>query len=420
MTGLAGHLGAAQPEANESLGGTDTRPADVARPELQDGNLWPGPEQTLLLRAATADGDRAITAFRDWCEQVDFDRQVSWSTMRLLPAVYANMLRLGVTTPLMGRLKGLYRRAWVANNTLFARVAPAIRALSDSGLPLLLLKGIPLSHAYNASHAVRPMMDADVCVHYSDATRAVEMLRALGWVPTCELTDDRLQFFHALQFLHPDGGQIDLHWHVMVETPAAELDALFWEATEPLQFQGVTVKMLRSTEQLFHVMLHGVHWNEETPIRWIIDSAAIIRARADDIDWARVEALAVRLKVTYRIGIALAFLQREGFATVPAEVVARMQAHRPGLMERIEASVVLENYLQWERSAMRFQWTILADCARLVDPNSGPWRFLATYSKYLRFRHNVGSRRELIPIVARAVGRRLLRRLRTPAVASGA
>ncbi len=377
-----------------------------------DGRLWPNDEQELLLQSALAPDDRAVSAFTEWCGRVDIDEALDWASLRLLPLVYSKQLRNHVNAALMGRLKGVYRRAWYETHTLFQRVAPTVAALHDAGVPVLLLKGTPLVLAYYRNHAHRPMSDVDICVSHADAKRAIQVVTSLGWTPTSVSTEDRLRFFHALQFIHPDGGELDLHWHVMVETQDDSLDDLFWAATEALDFLGTPTRMLAPTEQFLHTVLHGMRWNEETPVRWIPDALTILYTRADAIDWDRFVTIAKRLKVCLRIRIAIDYLTRVHDAKVPSHVLSALFSARQTLVERIEASVILHDERRWQGNVWLYHWSILADLARKVDPGLSLLRFLRTYPHYLRFRLDLSGRRELIAFVFRAVGRRVLGRSR--------
>ncbi len=373
-----------------------------------DGHLWPSEEQRLLLVAALADGDRARAAWRGWRARVDVDEEFGWASLRLMPLVYRNLAALGVADPLMARLKGVYRRAWYETHLLLRRTHPAVAALREAKIEVLLLKGAPLVLEYYRHHALRPLSDVDVCVHRADVHRALAVLEALGWRPARPLTQDHVRFFHAVQCVHPDGGEIDLHWHVASETRSNDLDTAFWADTEPLEFEGVTVRQLAPTMLLLHIVVHGVRWNEETPIRWIPDALTVLGARGAAIDWERLLATARRGRLTYRLALGLDYLVRHFDAPVPAWVAEALARTRVSFPERLERSVILRDTDSLQAHLAGNQWSIITDLARQVHPLRRPFAFAATYPHYLRYRLGLDGRRELLPLVLRFAGRRLV------------
>ena len=373
----------------------------------RDGHVWPTHEQTLLLRAACCRDARAREAFAAWRQCVDVEQEFDWQMVRLLPAVYANLLALGEADPLMARLKGVYRRSWVETNRSLQRAESVVDALTAEGIPVMMLKGAAMLLTYYPSHAQRPLGDLDLAVPMRDAPQAIATLRALGWQPTAGESEDRYRWFHAMQFYHPLGGELDLHWHIMVETTAGDGDALLWEACESTRFADYTVKTLAPTELLFHTVLHGIRWNVASPIRWVIDAHRIVEQRAADIDWARLVSLSRRLGVSHRIALGLAYLVNSHDVAIPRAVLDALQQSPRAWRERLEASVILTDRAHRPKNAVQYYHTILADFSRVADPSLGVLAFAWQFPHYLRYRLNLGGRRELLGVVARGLRKRV-------------
>jgi hypothetical protein len=66
----------------------------------------PTPVQTLLLRAALARDDGAVTAWQEWKAAADLDHP-DLGTIRMLPLVYRNLVARLPDDPLMGICKGI-------------------------------------------------------------------------------------------------------------------------------------------------------------------------------------------------------------------------------------------------------------------------------------------------------------------------
>ena len=372
-------------------------------------HLWPSAEQHLLLVAALSDGPPSIAAFRSWRACVDLEDDFSYQTVRLLPLVYVNMRRQNVRDPLMGRIKGVYRRAWYDTHRLFHGVQPFVAALSAGGVEMLLLKGAPLALAYYGNHALRPMADVDVMVSAADVDRALEILAAAGWHPTVTIDADVLRFRHAAQFIGPGGAEIDLHWHVLSDAASEGVDRAFRAAAEPINFLGSSARQLDPTDLLLVVVVHGMRWNYETPIRWIPDALTILRRRGADVDWERLVAFAAAHRLTHRLGLGLAYLARTFAAPVPREILARLLARRRSFLERVEQTALLVDNRRLEQSALGTHWLWFVEYCRFADIR-GPLAFADGYTRFLRCRMGLRGRREILLILGRGVRRRISRR----------
>lgn len=370
------------------------------------GSLWPSPEQRLLLEAALFDGERARAAYRVWRAGVDLDTEFSWSSLRLLPAVYDNLRSAGHDDPLMGRLKGVYRRAWYETHQLFHRVAPVARELAARGVDVLVLKGAALALDYYRNHALRPMADVDLWVPEDSVPVALALLRESGWQFGDVPSDDHIRFHHAVQCFGPDGGELDLHWHIFWERSHRDFDARIRATAVPIDFLGTPLRQLDPTTLLLHIVSHGVRWNRETPIRWIPDASVVLRQRGAAIDWDRLVALARTARATHRTGLGLSYLAANFDAAVPARVLEALRATPLTLLERIDRTVVFRSDTPYEGSAMMQQWATFAEYCRCAHAGN-PFEFAVGYSHYLRYRWNLGGRREIPSRVWRGIRRRL-------------
>jgi hypothetical protein len=372
--------------------------------------LWPSPEQELLLQMALRRGAVSLAAFDRWREQLDLRADFPWETVRLLPLVYDSLRQQGVTDPVMARLKGVYRRAWCDVVRREHIVRPAIAALRAAGMNVLVLKGAALAASYYDAPTLRPMDDVDIMVDQADVPRALEILAACGWQAATAVTADLLRFRHAVQCIGPDGCQVDLHWHVLHEAPSRAADEVLRQRPESLDLLGTSVQQLEPTALLFVVIVHGVCWNSETPIRWIADATMILR-RGAEIDWAHLTNLGITLHLAERLRLGLHYLVAHFDAPVPASALQALDARAPSWIERAERHAILRNADQLEGSALGTQWLRFVDFCRYADTRN-PLAFVTGYTHFLRFKLQLGGRRELLPLVARGIGRRLARRSR--------
>ena len=144
------------------------------------GGCWPSPVQVLLLRAALLDGAAAHAAWAGWKRATSLEA-IDPGSYRLLPLVYRNLLRAGVDGPLLATLREVYRDTWYRNQLALRDLAASFRALDAAGIPLMLLKGLALSHVYYRDLGLRPMDDVDLLVPVEHAPAAAAVLHGLGW-----------------------------------------------------------------------------------------------------------------------------------------------------------------------------------------------------------------------------------------------
>ncbi len=377
---------------------------------LQQVHLWPAPEQEQLLAAALLDGDAARSAYATWRAGIDLDADLPYPLLRLLPLVWHNQHRLHCTDPMMGRLKGVYRRFWCENLALFHALTPTLQALADAGLDLLLLKGAPLVASYYGNPGLRPMADLDVALPLVQIPTALAVLREQGWWTPPPPSADAVRFFHAL----PCGNgerQLDLHYHLLRECSSDAADAWFWADREPCLFQGVAATQLAPTAALLHTVIHGVRWNPETPVRWIADALIILRQRGTDLDWPRLLDFADQARLTGRLALGLRYLATRFGVVLPEPVLAQLAAYRPGLCERIANRVILHEHQRLFAHPLTKQWVLFADYCALTGPTD-PLRVASGFSHYLRWAWGLRGRRELLPAALAGLRRRLRLRLR--------
>jgi len=379
----------------------------TSQSDLND-HLWPTPAQETLLRAALTEGESAIEHFHAWCAMIDLAAEFDRGSYRLLPLLYANMLRLNVTDSLMGRLKGTYRRTWCEAQRTLEQARDVLSLFHEHHIETLLIKGIPLAIAYYGNEALRPMADFDIVVPHAKATQAIKLLEERGWKRGWMSRDEDVTFHHAMQFFHPKGGEVDLHWHILSECRSVDADRHFREYTEPLDVKGIATRQLGPTDALFHTVVHGIRWNAEPPIRWIPDAITILRKAGPAIDWDRILDFAEREKLSYRLRLGLTFLAERFAVPIPVYVLETLKRRRITLLERIENTVVLHDGDKLYDKPLTKNWVIFVRYCRFQQAH-GVLPFIDGLSHYIRIEWGLGGRSEIPLVIVRGLLRRLFR-----------
>ena len=374
------------------------------------GNLWPSPAQELLLKAALDGDGRAVDHYLAWRERIDLEAEFDRGSYRLLPLLYDTIARRGHDDRLMGRLKGTYRRTWCETQTRLQQAAEILRLFRAAGIETLVIKGLPLAVGIYRNPTLRPMSDLDVVVRRARAVEAIRLLEAHGWKRGPTARDDDVTYHHAMQFFHPAGGEVDLHWQALMDCPGAQAEAWFWEHAQEVQVKDVATLAPDATGLLLQTIIHGVRWNIEPPIRWIADATMILGRGREPVDWQRLLAFAVDQRLTCRLGLGLSHLAERFQQPIPATVLADLRRQPPSLVERIENTIALTNADRLYQHLLLMNWVIFARYCRLQQARN-PLQFINGFSHFLRVKWQLEGRSQLPAAIATG----LLRRLRRPA-----
>ncbi|MCB2228012.1 MAG: nucleotidyltransferase family protein [Desulfarculaceae bacterium] len=288
--------------------------------------LFTGDE--LLLRAALLGKDEALAAWRGWKQRADLDA-LDVNASRLLPLLYANLRRHGVSDPLMARLQGVYRYNALRNQGFLRDLNGALRVLAEQGIPVMVLKGMALAVGCYGDLALRPMQDLDLLVKPQDAIRAMRALIAQGWALNTppgeslgpEFVAKRIEYSLNNQF----GTKIDLHWAAkQLQEPVPEVS--YWEQTEELEGAGSGILALNATESLFYAFTHSIkHFGINAP-RMLADMHCIIGRRYAEIDWACLEQRIRQTNLMLPARKVLRYLTDLLHSAIPASLLRRLDS----------------------------------------------------------------------------------------------
>lgn len=298
---------------------------------------FPNSSQELLLKAALMQKDVALPSWKEWRRTVDFELDVDHGSFRLLPLAYHNLNSFGYSDDLIvGRLKGIYRRAWIKNQQLFFKTAKVLTFLKDAGIKTAVLKGIALTELVYKNYGNRPMSDMDILVPYHEARHAISVLEKAGFnMEMQHLLEHNLEFGRSIAFVDDEGTEIDLHWYAFVNSLGNVQKNDFWEDVIPVEVSGVQTHSLIHTDNLLHAIVHGIRKNPEPPIRWVADAMVMINSEEIEIDWNRLLRYASKFRVFLQVKEALIYLKGHFNAHIPDTILKQMEEYKPSYVERI-------------------------------------------------------------------------------------
>ncbi len=279
----------------------------------------------LLATAARDPGREELT----WLVEPGFD----WPELfrlarreRAWPALWSALARLGP--------EGVPHEAWAAfqqrsmvsefrMQALEAHLRGSVEVLANEGIPVLLLKGAALGMTVYTSLTERPMLDLDLLVRPSDASRAWELLERGGWEGAQRGVQD--SFYEGHHHLRPlrrqDGTEtyLELHTEVLPRGhPFSLLAEDFWA-----QASEVTVGLGRvwvpcPEHLVIHACIH-LAWSHGLSSRgWgtFRDLGFLLTRSGRPLEWGRVVGLAREA----RAGSSCYWALRLGRALVGLEV----------------------------------------------------------------------------------------------------
>ncbi len=314
----------------------------MRREHAANRRRWPTACETLLLRASLLEGDDALDAWQEWKATVEFE-QLEWSSQRLLPLLYRNLVDHGVADDLIGRLRGAYKLTWYKNQLLFRESAEALRSLHHAGIETMLIKGVALTLLHYGDHGLRPMGDLDVLVPRNQASLAVQLLATQGWSPSMRPLDRFTELYflsrHAHGFEAGTGRTLDLHWHLLHECCSAISDEEFWRRAIPIEIDDVPTHALDPTDQLFHISVQGIKWDSVPPLHQAADAMTILHTAGHEIDWDRFVMLCQERRMTLPARASLTYLRDVVDAPIPSGVFESIRQVPVSRLEEFEHEV---------------------------------------------------------------------------------
>ena len=202
-------------------------------------------------------------------------------------------------------------------------------------LPVIVLKGLALSHLLYAEPHRRPCGDLDILVKPEDYSRLHEILVGAGYEAQDaeKLPEHRsdLETTFEQHFLAPGGGVlIEVHTDsIKLGVRPAGAEAV-WNRAVPLNIGKSTALTMCPRDLALMLPIH-LHRHGFIRLLWFRDIDLLIREHSDQIDWDLVIEDARKEGATSSLWLTLTFTQKLLGTPVPESVLKRT---RPGLVMR--------------------------------------------------------------------------------------
>ena len=209
-------------------------PSSTEVPNTTDAGLSEGDER--LLRFVIGRGS-GVEDWDAWVEQVGDIDDHSHASFPMFPAAYARLDDLGVEHEWMPRLRGAYRKEWVAARTVESTTLQAADVLDAAGIGHLVPAGAALREVTDAP---LPRWESDrVTVRWDEAPHALDALGEAGWVESAGARRERprpaLRRVRVVEraLRGPDGTEIVLADHMIPGRPGRRAGDRVWSDARP-------------------------------------------------------------------------------------------------------------------------------------------------------------------------------------------
>lgn len=313
------------------------------RPQL-DSLLSPE-ARTLLCVASPAPGPAGNDPLLEAIRHPDLD----WPRLALLaeleratPILWRRLQALpddAVPDTIAHRFRQLARVSSFRLGFLEERFLQSIDALQEAGIQPVLLKGAALAATCYDGFAERPMLDADILVSQSDASRAWQLLVERGW--TAEHSSREAELYASHHHLPPlvdkaTDTAFEIHTRLAPGFDATDLapDAVR-AAARPARLAGREVLVPDTQHLLLH---HAIHFAWSHGLSWagwrtFRDTHAITHRL--DTDWDRLVDSARSARATTCVYWTLRLADALTTLDVHDHILRRLRPPRPEAVLRI-------------------------------------------------------------------------------------
>jgi hypothetical protein len=300
------------------------------------------------------------------------------------------------TRNVFAALEDRFRANAVRNATIRAQALQAIRALNETGIEPVVLKGTRLLLAGDSDFAAaRLLRDIDLVVPSASGTSVGAALTAIGYIGDTGATAASP---HGQSFYRPgDPASLDLHaapltLHEAKTLPEWLTEAGLWHRALPAALDGALFRRLPDSESLIHAILHTEvadlnYAAGDWALRYLYETAVVTRQTA--IDWSRLDDLgspALRRPVLAHLLAAARLFGAVQPLGLPSSLRLELHFQRCRLNARHPRAIRRPSFLAYKLRQAMSEW-YLRRKGYYGDGRTGLWRARARALKDVLRRH---------------------------------
>ena len=190
-------------------------------------------------------------------------------------------------------LKNIYLRNLAKNTYRGIELNRILKAFSDAGIAVILLKGAALAEGVYNDPGARVYGDLDILVKKADLERGRELLCRLNYTSSATASAQdyyRTHHHHLAPMIHQEKSVVvELHWNVNNRINV-DIDA-WWNRSVPADIAGCRVRVLGWADLVLHLCLHLFSGGEtRNSLRGVYDIYRALQCAGASMDWALFDA----------------------------------------------------------------------------------------------------------------------------------
>lgn len=189
-------------------------------------------------------------------------------------------------------LKNIYLLNLAKNTYRGIELNRILKAFSDTGIAVILLKGAALAEGVYNDPGARVYGDLDILVKKADLEGGRELLSCLNYTSseTASAQDYyRTHHHHLAPMVHQEKSVVvELHWNVSMRIDV-DIDA-WWNRSVPADIAGCQVRVLGWADLVLHLCLHLFSSGEtRKSLRGVYDIYRALQCAGASMNWALFE-----------------------------------------------------------------------------------------------------------------------------------
>lgn len=267
----------------------------------------------LLLQSALLRNEQAIQAWKSWQIHNDLN-SVNSSAYQLLPLLYLNLSQFSVKLPEMGRLRGIYKHTWTANQLAKRTLLEVGEFLEEAGASLLLHRSLALTILQVCDQGAFPLREINLLAKTEELQLIDSVLQKKGWQSNKPLPSDRLfPLVHSLSYHHPQKEELSLvvRWGAYTIDSTRELERQLWERANQSSWDGLTIHTPDLNDCFLLTCLEGLECRPEQLPKLIAEASILVHLARPSLDWMVIEERARQLGILNAVCEIMAHLHQE-------------------------------------------------------------------------------------------------------------
>ena len=219
--------------------------------------------------------------------------------------------RVEIPSPAAETLSDATSEAALLATRVRSTLRTALACLERAQIPVIVLKGWPLAERLYPAPELRSMLDVDLLVESSNATRAKDTLIAQGGRFSASEATQRYHAEHHHHWPPIEGvgpASVEIHFRGVVGFGVTLEAAPLFERALPDKFEAIPFLRMGIEDEALYLAAHGAgHLYEQ--LCWLLD-LKLLAAKEPGLDWEVVRARAVESGFGNALDFSLALLRR--------------------------------------------------------------------------------------------------------------